>query len=379
MKRIAYVLFSALLVGCGQSKKEVREVESISIPSGIEVFDMSEVVKSISFIQPEITDASLITSTSKVYRIDGRIYIGSENAILVFSEDGSFLRRIEHQGSGPGEYIRLTDFDISEEAQTIFVLDNNKQQVLMYDLNGEFVKKTDLNFWAIRIKAIGNNSIALFSGNQTSSVNVHKVNIVDIQSGEVQSKCLPIDPRKSEYLHMFSTNNFSTVNGETLLAELYNDTIYSIGTTESKPAYVLDFGLDKIPDSFYDNSFEDIMQFQEKFTASSFSYGYNTILNLGKGFLCSIYLNKVLHYFYHEAAGSVVFDAFKLQDIFGDLNVNIREGKVRFAQNNNVLFITIAPGYYQEHIDQIKNERLKQAVVNSAEDDNPIILIGELK
>ena len=127
MKRIAYVLFSALLVGCGQSKKEVRDLESISIPSGIEVFDMSEVVKSISFIQPEITDASLITSTSKVYRIDGRIYIGSENAILVFSEDGSFIRRIEHQGSGPGEYIRLTDFDISEEAQTIFVLDNNKQ------------------------------------------------------------------------------------------------------------------------------------------------------------------------------------------------------------------------------------------------------------
>lgn len=378
MKRIAYLLLSVLLVGCGQSKKDVDEIELISIPSGIEVLDMADVLKSVSFIQPEITDQSLITSTSRVYRLGGKIYIGSENAILVFGEDGSFIRRIEHQGNGPGEYVRLTDFDISEE--TIFVLDNNSQQVLLYDLNGEFVKKIGLNFWAIRMKAIGKNSIALFSGNQTSSTeNVHKVNLIDTQNGEVLSKCLPIDPRKSEYLHMFSANNFSTASGETLLAELYNDTIYTIGITESKPTYVLDFGSDKIPDSFFDNGFEDIMQFQEKFTASSFSYGYNTILNMGKGFLCSIYLNKVLHYFYHEADRSVVFDAFKLQDIFGDFSVNIREGKVRFAQNNNVLFITIDSGYYQEHIDQIKNERLKQAVANSAEDDNPIILIGELK
>lgn len=380
MKKIAYLLLSALLIGCGQDKKEVSEVEIVGIPSEIEVFDMADVVKSVSVMQPEITDQSLITSTSKVYRIDGKIYIGSENAILVFSEDGSFIRRIEHQGSGPGEYVRLTDFDINEEAQTIFVLDNNAQQVLLYDLDGEFVKKINLNFWAIRIKAIGDNSVALFSGNQTSSeVNIHKVNVIDTQTGEVQSKSLPIDPRKSEYLHMFSANNFSTASGETLLAELYNDTIYSITSAESTPAYVLDFGSDKIPDSFYDNGFEDIMQFQEKFSASSFSYGYNTILNLGKGFLCSIYLNKKLHYFYHEADRNVVFDAFKLQEIFGNLNVNIREGKVRFAQNNDMLFITIDSGYYQDHIDQIADEALKQIVANMAEDENPIILIGELK
>ena len=332
MKKIAYLFVLALLVGCGQAENGLSDAELISLPSGIEVLDMSGVVKSVSFMQPEITDESLITSTLKTYRIDGKVYIGSDNAILVFGEDGSFTHRIEHQGNGPGEYVRLTDFDISEETKTIYLLDNNAQRILLYSLDGDFVKSIDIDFWAIKIKVIEKSIVALFSGNQTSgSANEHKINLIDTESGDLQSKSLPIDPQKAEYLHMLSANNWSSAGGETLFAELYNDTIYRIDREKCTPAYITDFGSDRIPESFFQNGFEDVMQFSMKFQENSFSYGYNTILNLGKSFLCSIYLKKTLQYYYHGTGKSIVFDDFLLKDLFGDFKINVKESKVRFA------------------------------------------------
>lgn len=137
---ILCVLFFSSCYGVGQDKKESEVWEmSKSAPS----LNLKEKVKSVSFVALDDSNPdALFKGMNKVLHVDGRFYIldyMGTSTVFVFDEKGTFLFKVGNIGQGPGEYYKVTDFDVNNDC--IYLLDSGKRMILAYDLNGKYLKK----------------------------------------------------------------------------------------------------------------------------------------------------------------------------------------------------------------------------------------------
>jgi hypothetical protein len=85
-------------------------------------FKFSSVVDSISYVVLETNDESLLGNVTKMVHRNHAFFIGNayeSNAVLVFSEAGKFLRKLYSVGQGPGEYLTIDDFCVSNDGVTL--------------------------------------------------------------------------------------------------------------------------------------------------------------------------------------------------------------------------------------------------------------------
>ena len=111
---------------------------------GEESLNMDSLYEDFFYIQPELTDNSIIADYSKVIIKDNKLFIMDNSkavqGIFVFDMDGKFLFNINKRGNGPGEYTSVDDFYVNEKNKTIGIL--NRFQILIYDYNGSFLSKS---------------------------------------------------------------------------------------------------------------------------------------------------------------------------------------------------------------------------------------------
>jgi hypothetical protein len=104
---------------------------------------MSEIADEIKSVELEITDESPITSIAQVLICDNYIVILNRQLtgsnILLFNNDGKFIRQIGSMGQGPGEYTNLGGIIADIQNKRIIVHSGNK--LLYYDFAGNFIKE----------------------------------------------------------------------------------------------------------------------------------------------------------------------------------------------------------------------------------------------
>ena len=199
---IITLLLILLLCGCSthpqnENGKFIRiDIEN----SANNPFNLSNLSKEVSYIKLETNDSCLINSIKAIFYIDNQIIIRDNNSILFFDNTGKFQYKVNHQGDGPEEYLRLSDFDICSKNETMHILDTRKKQILQYDMKGKFQNKKDINFWAIGMQLFNDSTSILYSGNQISQV-------INLQSIITLSRVYQVDftlfLRKSPIIYMF--------------------------------------------------------------------------------------------------------------------------------------------------------------------------------
>lgn len=142
----------------------------------------------------ETTDESVISDIKKAVFKNNQIYIQdrSSHKLRIFSIDGKYIGSLSRQGRGPGEYIKLTDFDVDKDY--IYVLSADNKKIIQYDYDDfnksveikvpEAVSKihiSDGNIWAGDIFTYqGLNELALLEKGASSrfptSGNIHDEN-----------------------------------------------------------------------------------------------------------------------------------------------------------------------------------------------------------
>ena len=152
-KGITYCLIgiAILLSACTSNRKYA---ENALFPSGDYMLVSHEKVKLSSLfsqhrlIPLETNDSSLIGGRgNKIIKRDSCFYVESDNAILCLDNNGKFLRRIAHQGSGPGEYAEIADFDVipsPEGGQELWIASVSGLQVYNV-ISGDFLRKINVN------------------------------------------------------------------------------------------------------------------------------------------------------------------------------------------------------------------------------------------
>lgn len=90
----------------------------------------------------ETTDSSVMGDIMKVISAKDRIFVAPWNgkSIFMFDRKGKYLSRIDKEGRGPGEYLRISDFMVTEEPEEI-VLYAREGKLNFYDWEGNFLRE----------------------------------------------------------------------------------------------------------------------------------------------------------------------------------------------------------------------------------------------
>lgn len=100
----------------------------------VSVFD---IFSDIQVIPLEITDSSVLAYVDFYDIKNDTLYIldSKQNDIFIFQMNGRFIKKLDHKGNGPGEYVRITDMNINRFTGNLEVLSANGR-ILVYDSGG---------------------------------------------------------------------------------------------------------------------------------------------------------------------------------------------------------------------------------------------------
>ena len=151
MRKFLSIILLTTLVACSNSSKQ-------SIESDLPVIDLEKEypvkridiheIADVEYIPLETTDESLLMSGYEK-SISGKYIVVSEFRngynFYIFSREGKYLRTIDRQGQGPGEYINYTHFEVDFEKEELFILTGTvTPKIMVYGLDGKFLREFQL-------------------------------------------------------------------------------------------------------------------------------------------------------------------------------------------------------------------------------------------
>jgi hypothetical protein len=149
MKRFTVLLaFSFIFFFCNLYSQDRSNPQVIKILKDFVRPDLklSELLKEVKYLPLETTEECLISQIGKIVISNRRIYILDSKtfSILVFSDEGKFLWKLNKVGRGPEEYPILYDFCIEPITKNVVILKPNGLNY--YSKDGAFIKTTKIEF-----------------------------------------------------------------------------------------------------------------------------------------------------------------------------------------------------------------------------------------
>lgn len=107
--------------------------------SGERTIKLSELVEGYEVVKFENSDSAFFKTRKPVVSEHYIAVIqGGTNPIILFDRQGKFIGKIGDVGQGPGEYMMAYDAIIDEVNDRVYVVEMTKNQVLEYNLKGDF-------------------------------------------------------------------------------------------------------------------------------------------------------------------------------------------------------------------------------------------------
>lgn len=388
MNRICgFFVVSILLVVLGCRKSEKQDVSglirmSVNPESVQGKVPMSEITRSVKYVSLATSNDLLINDLVKVVHVENVIYVADRMALYKFDEEGLLLNKISKSGSGPGEYVNVTDFVLNTDG-TVWILCRSSKRLIKYGWDGTVNENIELNNWVSNIYKIDNDRLCLYIGNEIDGDNQFQLKVLNLETKKIESESLAIDSKKAKYLHVKSINHFapSTIAGDICFFEMFNDTIYRLANNQSLPAYYFSIGDKNIPTSFFDMEYKDVMEFFQALFKNNYAYGTNIFMESVSQYLFSYYYKGECYMTIIPKESNLSSIDFKI--IEEDVNlykypINLTDLKL-FVQENNELILTLMPAdiltYAEEHLEKEQIDELKKKLKYTNEDQNPVLIL----
>ena len=167
MKTYIYIILLFCLLGCSNKANNtssiLSEIDTLVVEEDVNIRpedkhipiyeeiseyrnNLSEIASEISFVklsnEPLVRDFFIYDIQST----DQFIFLMGPQLIYQYDLNGNFIRQIGRKGQGPGEYTNLTaPLMIDSENKLLYAHDLHTQQLLVYDFDGVFKKKVNLD------------------------------------------------------------------------------------------------------------------------------------------------------------------------------------------------------------------------------------------
>jgi hypothetical protein len=144
MKTIRFIILIILAASCtGGTRQEPVPVIDLQNPGETRDLFLSELLDDIRIVKLE-TNNEILLGQNTNYVVGERYLISIDNdKILQFSNDGGFLRTLSKAGNGPDEFLRAEAFALDDKNDILYINHRgDSRNILVFDLNtGERIKR----------------------------------------------------------------------------------------------------------------------------------------------------------------------------------------------------------------------------------------------
>lgn len=394
---IFYFIVTYIFIGCNNSKIESinnddENIISIDVTQGFyegKITNLSDIASDIFYIKLETNPKCIISSINQLIVYDNEIFIYDKNLrnLLVFNTNGIFIRKIGSYGKGPKEYLSIRDFFIDKNSNIIYVFDVRQGRIIMYSLDGELEGGIPISFFSHAMNHL-NNDIALFNPKPTHiNSGYYSINLIN-RKGKIINKLLP--QSNNAYEIHDTPSRFRLYQHQRILHlwENYSDTVYMIlNNFNIIPKYKFIINKGRLPNNLYkkgptiSESWNHKMLtglletnnylFIEGVTKNRIMILFNKNNQDVKNISLVDYKNKYFMGFYNDIDNGPHFwpdGVYSENQLYK--SIDVWEFK-RFYENRNIsLDSLILLG---------KRQQIANLVSNIKIDDNPVIMIVNLK
>lgn len=145
MKKIIYIVFILLLMGCNSNQPVDNEIVILDVSKS---YPEKEILLSdiadITYVQLDDSNKDFIFS-GNIGAVSANYIIGTDvrkGDVLVFSKEGKPITKFNHRGGGPEDYTKLMSIVYDEKANDLYTHDMAK--IIVYDLEGDYKRTVSL-------------------------------------------------------------------------------------------------------------------------------------------------------------------------------------------------------------------------------------------
>jgi hypothetical protein len=249
----ALVIIALVLVNCSgkkanpDNKSYVNNKNATQIlhfpESGEDTLKTSYIADTVIYVPLETTKESFIYNINQLWMNDSVILIYCPRAgLLMFQQNGKFVRKIGKKGRGPGEYGNIYKFEVIRD--TIYISSTGRRGFLRYTFDGTFCDEIHLNYEPVLFAYTADQKLACYL-KEEGKILVYNKNFRTPDTIVVE-----YGVTKGRYYYSLGDASFMTFLQKTpsglLFNDYMNDTVWNITNDKKEPAFILDMK-DKLP------------------------------------------------------------------------------------------------------------------------------------
>ena len=310
--RIFLIFFFIFVVfnGCRNTKKQIIEnsnggVTNIIIPEVRDARDV-DIIYDLNYIILEEKENSYLGNVAKMRVYQNRIYILDQHyarALFIYSIGGKHITTIgSEKGHGPFDFVSVSNFEIDYINNQLLVMDNLGYKFMIYDLDGNFIKR-------IGSKIPVTNAVLLPNGyivHAKSSHDYQKGNsciIITDNDQQIIKEGFEYDDNGKLNIQIFDIIR-SSFDKSFTFAPKFRDTIYSVSFNSITPKYAINYGVNrKISDRLI-NELTSLKQLFDLIDAGNMCYMGNHVES--NDFLYLSMGSYSTHVFYNKHINSTI-------------------------------------------------------------------------
>ncbi len=250
-KGTTYYLFIALvsLLGfsCANEIKNVNEELLIKIDvNDAKTLEFPDFFNDYRLVVLETLDSSLIADITKLIITDTHIIIfdARQMRILLFDEEGHYLRQIGEKGPAPHEYSYINDIQYEASTQLIYVHERFQNKFFIYNLEGELIKKSEKCVVSFNYFFKSDSGFWVYSCFKENNPEGHNLILLDDDLQTIKAAYFP----QKDFINIASGTTFTVDENENgYFFYPSSNIIYKLDKEEAIPFCTIDFGKKTMP------------------------------------------------------------------------------------------------------------------------------------
>ena len=209
--------------------------------------DVNDIVTDLEVIELENIDEALIPVITSISVNDDKIFCFSceqNGFIKVFNMEGKFLYDISHCGNAKNEWIRVKSMYINEKENSIVLTDAESKKILIYTLEGEFVKSMRLGEFDYHQITCANGyyyslTHTFMTGGKPTKDTEHKINIYD-NDGNLKTQTVKVKLNDAKMIEMNSPH-FYMGQERCLFSPTLDNVVYELEKGQCLPYIIYNY------------------------------------------------------------------------------------------------------------------------------------------
>jgi hypothetical protein len=169
---IPAILICITLLSCTAQKEELSNQVFIDLDEKVdESISITDFIEEIRIIPLETSEDNMVGFVKQLEMDEENIILHDNQSIFCFDWEGGLLSKFNHQGKGPGEYLRIRNICLSNTKNSILVSDVRQKKILEYSIKGDFIREIDILGSTGYFVQLNDNAIALHISKMHSYIN----------------------------------------------------------------------------------------------------------------------------------------------------------------------------------------------------------------